>query len=68
MKNSKKCPKCQSIDLVRIPATSALGAGNYIPIGWSLVMVTRYICTSCGFSEEWVESTADLAKVNEEIR
>jgi hypothetical protein len=69
MKNFKKCPKCQCADIVRIPGkVGAYGSGNNISIGrivFSGVPVTRYLCTSCGFSEEWVDSVEDIAKVKQ---
>jgi hypothetical protein len=67
MRNSKRCPKCQSTDIVRIPGEArAFGAGNNISTGatiFSSVKVTRYLCTSCGFSEEWIDSADDIAKL-----
>ena len=44
----------------------AYGVGNNIPVGWSnfsAVLVTRYLCASCGFSEEWVDDKAGLGKL-----
>ena len=59
MKNSKRCPKCQSGDIVRIDGyTGAHGAGNNVILGMSIfssVNVNRYICCSCGFTEEWID-------------
>jgi hypothetical protein len=67
MRNSKACPKCQSNDVVRIPGmVGAYGAGNCINVGrtiFSSVTVTRYLCVTCGFSEEWVDAADDLAKI-----
>jgi ribosomal protein S27AE len=67
MKNSNRCSKCDSQDIIRIPGWEAdtFGAGNYIPIGWwaGNAKVARYLCGQCGFSEEWVESPEDIAKV-----
>lgn len=67
MKNSKTCPKCQSNEIIRIPGeVRAFGAGNNITVGatvFSAVKVTRYLCASCGFSEEWVESIDDIASI-----
>jgi ribosomal protein S27AE len=69
MKTSGKCPKCASSDVMRIPGTSAaFGAGNNIPLGptiFSSIKVTRYLCGSCGYSEEWVDASSDLAKLRE---
>jgi hypothetical protein len=67
MQNSKTCPKCQNIDIIRIPGeVRPFGAGNNISAGatiFSAVKVTRYLCATCGFSEEWIESADDLAKI-----
>jgi ribosomal protein S27AE len=67
MRNSKACPKCKATDIVRIPGVVGnYGAGNNIFIGrilFSAVKVTRYLCGSCGFSEEWVDSADDIARV-----
>jgi predicted RNA-binding Zn-ribbon protein involved in translation (DUF1610 family) len=67
MKPSNTCPKCRSADIVRIPGTAgAYGSGNNISIGrivFSAVPVTRYLCASCGFSEEWLDSAQDIAKI-----
>lgn len=67
MKNSKTCPKCQAGDIIRIPGDArAFGAGNNIIVGatiFSAAKVTRFLCGSCGFSEEWVESRDDIAAI-----
>lgn len=66
MKNSKICPKCNSINIVRIDGfAGAYGSGNNIPLGitiLSAVNVNRYICCDCGYTEEWIDR-ADLGKV-----
>jgi hypothetical protein len=41
---------------------------NDIPTGsfsFRTVKVTRYLCGSCGFSEEWIDSPEDLHKLKE---
>jgi predicted RNA-binding Zn-ribbon protein involved in translation (DUF1610 family) len=68
MRNSKKCPKCQSKDIIRIPAKTGTYGSNVanISTGWtifSVVQVTRFMCASCGFIEHWVESADDIATV-----
>jgi hypothetical protein len=67
MRNSKRCSKCQSTDNVRMPGQArALGAGNNIEFGitnFSAIKVTRYLCASCGFIEEWIDSPDDIAKL-----
>jgi len=66
MKNAKQCPKCKSIDIVRIPSHIRGHATNNIAVGrtiFSSVTVTRYLCGSCGYTEEWIDSVHDIARL-----
>jgi Zn ribbon nucleic-acid-binding protein len=63
MKNSKKCPKCNSFDIIKSPASVWRGNDNQINAGFSRVPVIRYLCVQCGYSEEWVESKNDRMKL-----
>ena len=67
MKATGICPKCGSREVLRIPgAIGGYGAGNNIPVGrtiFSSVKVTRFLCSRCGYSEEWIESQADIDKL-----
>ena len=68
MRKPRTCSKCQSNDMIRIPGRAGRfgsDAAN-ISIGWtiySVAMVTRFMCASCGFIEHWVESADDRATV-----
>lgn len=66
MKNMKICPKCGSRDILFIQGKAgAYGSGNNIPNGMttlSSVLVNRYICEGCGFSEEWIDKE-DILKL-----
>lgn len=66
MKHTKQCPKCGSYDIVLVNGNAgAYGSGNNIPLGWSIfsaIMVDRYVCCQCGFSEEWLREK-DLDKL-----
>ena len=59
MKMKKICPKCGSTDIVVVPGKAgAYGVGNNIQVGltnFSAVLVNRYVCCSCGYSEEWIK-------------
>ena len=70
MKNNKVCPKCGGAAVLLIPGSSgAYGVGNNIQVGWttlSAVLVSRYVCCSCGFSEEWIDKK-DLDKLKKEF-
>lgn len=66
MKKSGTCPKCHNFKILKIDGhTGAYGSGNNIPVGmtiFSSVKVLRYVCTNCGYCEEWID-TADLSKL-----
>lgn len=71
MKNTRSCPKCASPDLIRIPGTIGYGgSGNNIQVGFwvfSAVLVTRFVCATCGFSEEWIESPVDIERLRKKF-
>lgn len=56
MKMTKICPKCQNTDILLIEGTvGAYGIGNNIPASaFRYAKVNRYLCTRCGYSEEWI--------------
>ena len=58
MKNTRICPKCGGTDIAIVDGSvGAYGSGNNIMIGatvFNAVKVDRYICGSCGFTEEWI--------------
>lgn len=70
MKRSHTCPKCGGRDILRVPGKSgAYGAGNNIQMGFtyfSAVLVHRYVCCCCGYSEEWIDA-ADLERLKEKF-
>ena len=57
MKTTKICPKCEGTDILVINGTvGAYGAGNNIPTSaFKYAKVNRYLCTRCGYSEEWID-------------
>ncbi len=71
MKDKHTCPKCNSRDILVVPGTSeAYGVGNNIRVGatiFSAVLVDRYVCCICGYSEEWI-NREDLAKLKKKYQ
>ena len=71
MKNTHTCPKCNGTDIIRIPGTvGAYGVGNNIQTGLtnlSAVRVNRYLCCSCGYSEEWIDKQ-DIPKLEKKYK
>jgi len=58
MKNNNPCPKCASVQSVRIHGwKSAFGAGSYLRINFfRTVPLERVVCLACGFCEENVSA------------
>ena len=59
MRHSYKCPKCASINVVEVIGSN-MNQQTKIPLNkWSFKNATldRYICTDCGYTEEWVQLT-----------
>jgi len=63
MKHSHKCPKCESEEIFKVPGPAAVGySTNTVPKSWFKgANVDRYVCSVCGFSEEWIAKARDLA-------
>lgn len=56
MKNTNKCPKCGSEEVVLVKGTKdRYDIGNNISLGGVLVMVDKYVCCDCGYCEEWID-------------
>jgi predicted RNA-binding Zn-ribbon protein involved in translation (DUF1610 family) len=69
MKRTNACPKCESKDILRIPGeVGGYGTGNNISMGWTIfssVKVSRYLCTQCGYSEEWIDDKEDIERLKQ---
>jgi len=61
MKNTKTCPKCGGNNIVLIKNDGRPDAtkGNNLMCGsttlTNMILVERYICCDCGYTEEWVD-------------
>ena len=63
------CGKCKSPNLLEVAATPSQHSG--IVIGHGLmhtVKVTKYVCTDCGYIEEWVNSKKDLVRLQQQLK
>ena len=71
MKRQAKCAKCGAAEIIRIPGTvGAYGSGNNIKLGGipvRYVLVSRYVCAACGFSEDWVDSAQDIDRLRKKF-
>lgn len=65
MKNTRQCPKCESRDLMEVNGKKGQNQSTVNAIAlsaFSAAIITRYVCTNCGYSEEWIIDN-DLDKV-----
>ena len=68
MKNMKRCPKCSSQNIVRVPDNpNRQASGNNIYTAtFTLIKkipVIRYVCCDCGYVENWVETHGERKKL-----
>ena len=56
------CPKCGGTEILRIDGRSVIG--GVIPAGWTGAKLNRFLCTVCGYSEEWIDP-ADIPALRE---
>jgi len=66
MKFNCCCPKCQNSEIAIIEGGAFKGnIYNTLSFGLSTVYLTRYVCTNCGFTENYVADPKDLQKIKE---
>lgn len=69
MRPPTPCPKCLASDIIRVPAVKGgYGTGNFVVLGmWARkrVPVTRYVCSKCGFTEEWIDDASDIVELRQ---
>lgn len=66
MKNTKTCPKCQSANIVRFDGRCGpYGVGDYFyASALKTVMVHRYVCCGCGYTEQWIDEKDIVTAAN----
>lgn len=69
MSKPDTCSKCGSKDLASIVSPNGRLGANVVMTGiFSFVKVTRYVCLSCGFTEEWIHGRPQLEKLRAAAR
>ncbi len=67
LKNTKRCPKCGSLEILRVPDDAHRYLANSVCITGMLTVkripVARYVCRSCGYLEDWVEHQAEREEI-----
>ncbi|MFZ1751373.1 MAG: hypothetical protein WAU01_14330 [Saprospiraceae bacterium] len=68
MKYNQCCPKCNHSEIAIIEGGSFKGnVYNSIGLGLSTIFLTRYVCTNCGFTENYVADSKDLQKIKDKF-
>ncbi|MCI4668615.1 MAG: hypothetical protein MRZ79_10815 [Bacteroidia bacterium] len=61
MKNNRSCPKCKSQEIMIMNKSQSsyllLPVWPYRPVQYR-----SFVCTSCGYSEDWIATTKELEK------
>lgn len=70
MRYTNRCPKCGGHDIVRVPDhPGRYASGNNIYTSaatlFGKIPVIRYVCCSCGYAENWVETREELEKIRQ---
>ena len=70
MKTTSICPKCGARRIIRVPDHPCRHASGNNIYTTSLTLlgkvpVIRYVCRDCGYTENWVETEAERAKLAE---
>lgn len=64
MKYNYCCPKCQNCEIAIVEGGSFKGnMYNTITFGLTTIYLTRYVCTHCGYCENYVDDVKDLEKI-----
>jgi hypothetical protein len=68
MKKSKKCSKCNSKQILSLEH-GCIQPREFVEVGILFpIDVTRYVCTECGYIEEWIDPPARLKELVEKGR
>ena len=62
MRDGHPCHKCHGVDIRKIKGKFPFSEHhNMAKVGlFKKIFITRYVCISCGYSEEWIEKKEDL--------
>ncbi|HRO07687.1 MAG TPA: hypothetical protein PK611_00405 [Saprospiraceae bacterium] len=64
MKISNTCPKCLGNQIAVIEGGTFKGnVYNTISLTFNVIYLTRYVCTQCGYCENYIDSPSDLETI-----
>ena len=66
MKYNNCCPKCQNTQIAIVEGGMFKGnMYNTLSFALTTIYLTRYVCTTCGFTENYIDDPKDLQKIKE---
>jgi len=66
MKYNNNCPKCQNTEIAIIEGGAFKGnIYNTLTFGLTTIYLTRYVCTNCGFTENYVDDPKNIQKIKD---
>lgn len=68
MKTNKRCPKCESTQIVQLAGESFMS--KIYPFGLhdtGYSRISRFACTDCGFVEEYLVDPEELAELKQAL-
>lgn len=69
MKNRGVCRKCKSRDIIRVDSSEGGSGVIFLSYGGlESIALTRFLCGSCGFTEEWLDNEEWLEKVKKRYK
>jgi len=68
MKYNFCCPKCQNTEIAIVEGGAFKGnIYNTLSYGLTTIYLTRYVCTTCGFTENYIDDPKSLQKIKEKF-
>ena len=69
MKHVNECKKCESADILKIEGKQMIGEtiNQLRTTILESIPVTRFLCSDCGYTEEWVENHLDLKRMKRKV-
>ena len=68
VKKTNKCPKCDSSKIIKLDLGSIHSRAFAVVGVFYAIGVQRYVCTRCGYIEEWIDPPPRFSELAETSR
>jgi predicted nucleic-acid-binding Zn-ribbon protein len=65
MKKTGECPKCGRKNIYFNDRKMKGGQRNWLSFGFSSVFINTYICTDCGYIEDYISDSTKFEKIRD---